>query len=169
MIYDEQRNIKYQYGMISTPLTITPLRRSWLARRWPLYLWGVHDEHAVDHYTSEAFMTSTPLTITPLRRSWLACHWPLQLWGSHDEHVADRYTSIAVMTITLLTITLLRQSWRELSCPLHIAGFVKNCLKKTTVRSFYSDTLYWLQPNKHFELMIKEETSNTNKAWLAPR
>jgi len=43
MIYDERRNIKYQYGMTSTPLTITTLRRSWRARRWPLYLWAGHD------------------------------------------------------------------------------------------------------------------------------
>ena len=64
---------KYQYGMTSIPLlTITTLMRSWLTRRWPLYLWGGHDEHATNYYSSDAVITSTPPTIIPLRRSWRA-------------------------------------------------------------------------------------------------
>ena len=58
--------------MTNTPLTITPLKRSWLALRSPLHLYGGHDEHTANYYTSDAVMTSTPLTITPLMRSWRA-------------------------------------------------------------------------------------------------
>ena len=96
--------------MTCTPLSITHLRRSWLARRWPLYLWGVHDEHAVNYYTSEAFMTSIPLTITPLRRSWRAHRRPLHLYDGHDEYDGDRYTSEAVVINTSLPIISLRRS-----------------------------------------------------------
>ena len=115
MLHEKRKNFKYKYGMTSTSLTITPLRRSWRARRWPLPLWGGHDEHAGDHYTSEVVMTSTPVTFIPLRWSWRTLRWSLHLWGGHNEHSTDRYSSKAVMTSTQVTFTPLRRSWWALT------------------------------------------------------
>jgi hypothetical protein len=111
--------------MMSISLTITPLTRLSLARRWPSYLWGGHDENTANYYTSDAVMTSTPLTIThlrrscstpltitPLTRSWLVRRSPSYLWGGHDENTANYYTPDADMTSTPLTIIPLRRSWR---------------------------------------------------------
>ena len=128
------KNFKQKYGMTSTSITITPLRRSWRARCWPLHLWGGHNEHATDFYTSEVVMTSTPVTFTPPRWSWRARQWSLYLWGGNDEHSGDLYTSEEVITSTLLTYTSevvmtstpvtyipLRWSWRAM-WPLHLWG-----------------------------------------------
>ena len=122
MLHDKRKNFKYKYGMTSTSLTITPLRWSRRARRWPLHLWGGHSEHATDFYTSDMVMTSTSVTFTLLRWSWQArqrplylmtiARWPLQLYGGHNEYATDRYTSKAVMTRTPVTFTPLRRSWR---------------------------------------------------------
>jgi hypothetical protein len=98
--------------MTSTTLTFTPLRWSWRAHRWPLHLWGGHDDHPGDLYTSEVVMTSTPVTFMPLRWSWRALRWPLHLWGGHNEHATERYTSKGIMTSTPVTSTPLRWSWR---------------------------------------------------------
>ena len=77
--------------MTSTPLTITPLRRSWRAHRRPLHLYDGHDEYDADRYTSEAVVINTSLPIISLRRS------------GHNEHAADHFTSELALVRTLLS------------------------------------------------------------------
>ena len=124
MLHDKRKNFKYEYGMTSTLLTITPLRRSRRARRWPLHLWGGHNEHATDFYTSDMVMTSTSVTFTPPISGVLMTSRPVTFiplrWSWRA--LGDLYTSAEVITSTLLIVTPLRRSWRARRWPLHLWG-----------------------------------------------
>ena len=124
MLHDKRKNFKYEYGMTSTSLTITSLRRSRRARRWPLHLWGGHNEHATDFYTSDMVMTSTSVTFTPPISGVLMTSTPVTFiplrwsWPA----LGDLYTSAEVITSTLLIVTPLRRSWRARRWHLHLWG-----------------------------------------------